>query len=93
MRLDFEWDPNKAEKNLKKHHVSFEEASSVFDDPLSANIEDATHSTKERRFLIIGYSIAHRILLVVYNERGGNIRIISARPATRQEVEIYEEGE
>ena len=91
MGLTFEWDQNKGEANLKKHGVSFEEASEVFNDPLAASIIDTTHSTGERRFIIIGRSIKGRVVLVVYNEWGENIRIISARLATRQEIRIYEE--
>lgn len=92
MPLPFEWDENKARANLKRHGVSFQEASSIFRDLLAASISDTTHSVEESRFLIIGQSDKGRILLVVYIERGENIRIISARHATRREVMIYEEG-
>jgi uncharacterized protein len=91
MGLTFEWDQDKAEANLKKHGISFEEASGVFNDPLAASISDTTHSINESRFIIIGRSIKGRILLVVYNERGEKLRIISARLATRREIRIYEE--
>ncbi|MEN3334018.1 MAG: uncharacterized protein V7641_3383 [Blastocatellia bacterium] len=93
MPLTFEWDEQKAEQNLKKHGVSFQEASEVFSDPLSAIIPDARHSARENRFLAIGHSISGQILFVVFTEREVRIRIISARPATRGEVRIYEEGE
>ena len=93
MSLTFEWDEQKAEQNLKKHGVSFREASEVFSDPLSAIIPDTTHSARENRFLTIGQSINGQILFVVFTEREERIRIISARPATRGEVRIYEEGE
>jgi uncharacterized protein len=92
MTSPFEWDENKAKANLKKHGVSFQEASSVFYDLSAVSTGDTTHSAEENRFLIIGQSNKLRILLVVYIERGENIRIISARRATRQEVMIYEEG-
>ena len=93
MPLTFEWDEQKAARNLEKHGVSFSEASEVFSDPLSATIPDMTHSEIENRSLAIGQSRHGRTLLVVFTERAGRIRIISARPATRPEVRIYEEGE
>ncbi|HLG17056.1 MAG TPA: BrnT family toxin [Blastocatellia bacterium] len=93
MDLSVEWDDKKAADNLKKHGVSFDEAATVFGDPLAASTADTTHSLDENRFLIIGQSIEPRVLLVVYCEQGDNVRIISARPATRREIEVYEEGE
>lgn len=92
MGLRFEWDREKAKQNLKKHGVSFGEASEVFGDTLAANVADSTHSTYENRFVIVGQTLKRKILLVVYSERGNSNRIISARAATRQEVKIYEEG-
>jgi len=92
MGLTFEWDEKKARKNLKKHGVSFEEAATVFGDPLSLTIDDPLHSKHEKRFVTMGESIRRRILVVVHTERGDNIRIISARVATRRERRIYEEG-
>ena len=92
MALTFEWDEDKADQNLEKHGISFQEASEVFGDPLSAMIADVTHSEREDRFLTIGQSAKGHILLVVFTEREERIRIISARPATRREVGIYEEG-
>jgi uncharacterized protein len=93
MADNFEWDEEKAIKNFSKHGVSFDEASTVFADPFCVTLDDTLHSTEEYRFLAIGYSIVQRLLLVVYTERGYyNIRIISARIATRGEKRIYEQG-
>jgi hypothetical protein len=92
MRVTVEWDNAKARRNIKKHGVSFEEAATVFTDPLSSTIEDPLHSEDEDRFVIIGQSIRGRILVVVHTDRGGKIRIISARVATTHERERYEEG-
>jgi uncharacterized DUF497 family protein len=92
MRVTVEWDSTKARRNLKKHGVSFEEAATVFTDPLSSTIEDPLHSEDEDRFVIIGQSIRGRILVVVHADRGDKIRIISARVATAHEREQYEEG-
>jgi hypothetical protein len=89
----FEWDQEKAEKNIQDHSVSFNEASTVFNDPLSLTIHDPLHSDKEDRFVIIGNSYKNRLLLVVHVERGDKIRIISARKATRKEKKHYEENE
>jgi hypothetical protein len=89
----FEWDQEKAEKNIQNHSVSFNEASTVFNDPLSLTIHDPLHSDKEDRFVIIGNSYKNRLLLVVHVERGDKIRIISARKATRKEKKHYEENE
>ena len=90
MNSEFEWDPDKAISNLEKHGVAFEEAASVFFDPLSATITDPRHSNDENRFVIIGHSILQRILVVVHTDRGDKIRIISARPATSAETRNYE---
>jgi len=93
MGLIFEWDPRKAEENDDKHGVSFEEAATVFGDPLSLTIADPRHSTDEDRFVIIGASLPQRrLLVVVHTERKGRIRIISARVATPRERKTYEEG-
>jgi uncharacterized DUF497 family protein len=92
MGLTFEWDENKARQNLKKHGVSFEEASTVFGDPLSSTIPDPLHSDEEDRFVILGESHCRRLLVVVFAERGDHIRIISARRASRRERREYEEG-
>jgi uncharacterized DUF497 family protein len=90
--LQFEWDPAKAADNLAKHGVSFEEAATVFRDTLSVTGEDPDHSVDEERFVILGVSTSGRLLVVAHTERGHTIRIISARPATRGERKIYEEG-
>ena len=92
MGLTFEWDMNKAEENLKKHGVSFEEAATVFGDPLSLTIDDPLHSVEEERLVTLGQSYKHRIVVVVHVDRGENIRIIGARPATRRERSNYEKG-
>ncbi len=92
MSLTFEWDDDKAEENLKKHGVSFSEASIVFRDLLSMTIPDPLHSDVENRFIIIGESNLQRILVVVHTYREDKIRIISARSATSRERREYEEG-
>ncbi len=92
MRVIVEWDGRKARRNLKKHKVSFEEATTVFSDTLSATIEDPLHSEEEDRFVTIGESIQRRILVVVHTDRGNRVRIISARVATAYERKKYEEG-
>ena len=86
--VEFEWDTNKAESNLEKHGVSFEEAAEVFFDPFYQE-GDATTNDELRDF-ILGYSLSQRLLLVVYVERGLRSRIISSRPATRIERQLYE---
>jgi uncharacterized protein len=92
MSLAFEWDDNKAKQNLKKHGVSFEEASTVFGNPLARTIPDPLHSEEEDRFVNLGESQSRRLLVVVFTERGDKIRIISARVATRRERKDHEEG-
>ncbi len=92
MNVTFEWDRTKAEKNLKKHNVSFDEAATVFTDPLSLTIADPLHSDMEEHVVIIGESIRRRILVVVHIDRGDRIRLISARLATSRERRKYEEG-
>jgi len=92
MALVFKWDENKAKVNLQKHGVSFEEAATVFGDPLSLTIGDPIHSTEEERFVILGYSYRNRMLVITHTERGDTIRIISARRATRQERKTYEKS-
>jgi uncharacterized protein len=90
--MRFEWDSAKAAANLRKHRVSFEEASSVFYDPLAATGPDPDHSVGEQRFVTFGLSSRGRILVVAHADRQDAIRIISARPATVPERRIYEEG-
>ena len=92
MALNFEWDKNKAAQNLRKHGVSFEEAATVFADPLSITIHDPLHSEKEDRFVIVGQSARRVLLVVIHTDRKGNIRIISARKATHIERKKYEEN-
>jgi len=89
--MEFEWDPQKAAKNLSKHKVSFTEAATVFDDPLSVTVADPDHSMEEDRFIIVGQSYRRRLLIVSFAERGDRIRIISARELTRTERRAYEE--
>jgi hypothetical protein len=90
--MPFEWNENKGERNLSKHGVSFEEAKTVFDDPLYVDFYDPDHSEDEERYLIVGESNQGRVLIVSYTERGNSIRLISAREVTRTEREAYEEG-
>jgi uncharacterized protein len=90
--MQFTWDPTKATKNLKNHDVSFEEAQTVFDDPLYVDFFDPDHSEDEERYLVVGKSVEGRLLIVSYTERKDAIRIITARDVTRSEREAYEEG-
>ena len=92
MGLTFEWDKRKAASNRRKHSVTFEEATTVFGDPLSLTVADPLASRGEHRFVIIGLSHKSRLVVVVHTERGDNIRIFSARRATRREKIAYEEG-
>lgn len=92
MTQRFEWDESKAALNLRKHGVSFEEAASVFNDPLAITFEDPDHSVREERLLTFDHSHAVRLLAVIHAERGRAIRIINARRATRHERGIYEQG-
>jgi len=86
----FEWDPQKAIENFAKHKVSFDEASTVFGDPLSGTIPDPEHSIEEPRFITVGLSNASRLLVVVHADREDIVRLISARRATRRERRSYE---
>ena len=91
--MKFEWDPTKATSNVQKHGVSFDEAVTVFKDPLAFIFDDETHSEEEHREIIIGVSALRRMILVCFVERFDDVvRIISARPATRQEIKDYEEN-
>ena len=90
--MQFEWNPKKSAANFRKHGVSFDEAATVFKDDLSLTGDDPEHSLIEERFVTFGVSGAGRLLVVSYTERGDRIRIISARPATRSERKMYEEG-
>jgi hypothetical protein len=93
MTVTVEWDPVKAEINLKKHQVSFEEASTVFDDPLFITFLDVEHSDDEERYITLGLSQRNRLLLIAHTDREEIIRIISARKATKNERRFYEEAE
>ena len=92
MSIRFEWNPNKAAKNLQKHRVSFEEAATVFLDTLSITIADPDHSAEGDRYITFGLSSRLRLLMVAHTEWGERIRIISARELSRQERKDYEEG-
>jgi uncharacterized protein len=93
MTLRFEWDAGKAASNLKKHGVTFDEAGTVFADPLAVIFDDEEHSEDEIREIVIGHSVFQRLLLVSFTERGDDVvRIISARKATNRERRDYEEG-
>jgi hypothetical protein len=90
--MQFAWDEKKAAANLAKHGVSFEEAATVFGDPLSDTFDDPDHSAEERRFVIIGMSEQGRMLIVAHTDDGEIVRLISAREPTRGEREFYEES-
>ena len=92
MALRFGWDPRKAAANKRRHGVTFEEAATAFGDGLSITVADPGHSIEEQRFVLVGRSDAGRILVVSHVERGDEVRLISARLATRRERHDYEEG-
>jgi len=93
MALRFEWDEDKAASNRSKHGVTFDEASTVFADPLAVIFDDEEHSQGEIREVMVGHSVLQRLLLVSFTERGDDlIRIISARQATKRERKDYEKG-
>ena len=92
MSLRFEWDPNKAEANLAKHEISFEEAMTVFADPLARIFPDEEHSVDELREIIIGHSVGQQLILVNFTSIDDRVRIFSARKATRRERKDYEEN-
>ena len=92
MKPDFEWDPEKAEKNLLKHDVHFDEASSIFTDSMFITFLDEEHSTNEERYITIGLSNKGRLLLVAHAEKNDRIRIISARRVTKNEEKFYQEA-
>jgi uncharacterized DUF497 family protein len=91
--VQFEWDPEKAQGNLAKHGVSFDEVASVFGDPLAVTIDDPDHSSGERRFLTTGRAKSERLIVIAHTDRNERVRIISARDATRVERKQYESGE
>jgi len=88
--MRFEWDRDKARGNLDKHKVSFDEAVTLFYDPLAATFDDPEHSVDERRFITVGYSSGGRLLVVSHTDRKGRLRIISARSATAHERKRHE---
>ena len=92
MHASFEWDPLKAKNNLLKHQVTFEEASSIFNDPQFITFLDDEHSTNEERYISIGISNRNRVLMVGHTERKDKVRIISARKAMDNEEKFYQEA-
>ena len=90
--MPYEWDQKKAATNLERHGVSFDEAATVFSDPLYIDFYDPDHSVDEHRYLIMGQSTAGRLLIVSYTERDEVVRLISARELTSIERRAYEEG-
>jgi len=90
--VEFEWDPEKAAANARRRRVSFNEAATVLEDPLSTTFPDEAHSEGEMRSVTVGVSRRGRLLVVAHTERNDTIRIISARRATRREREFYEQG-
>lgn len=92
MKLSFEWDERKAASNLRKHRVSFEEARTIFSDPLLWTFPDEEHSAAEERYVSIGVSAAGKILVAVHTDRAGAVRLISSRRATAAERRFYEKG-
>jgi uncharacterized protein len=90
--MRFEWDPRKAAANLRKHGISFEEATTALRDDLALTGRDPDHSTGGARYITFGVSSQGRLLVVSHTERGGLVRIISARTATKSERKIYEEA-
>jgi uncharacterized DUF497 family protein len=88
--IEFEWDPKKADQNVRKHRIAFTEAATVFGDPLAITAFDPDHSTDEDRFLTVGRSNRGRTMIVAHADRGNAIRIISARELTRTERKDYE---
>ena len=89
--MDFEWDPRKAEINLRKHGVSFTKAGTVFGDDFAITVPDPDHSNDEDRYITIGWSDRRRLLMISHTDRGDRIRIISARELTKVERKEYEE--
>ena len=90
--MNYEWDPKKAEANRRKHGVAFDEAATVFLDPVAVSGPDPDHSLSEQRYITFGFSCLGRLLAVCHTYRPGAIRIITARRASRGERRIYEES-
>jgi uncharacterized DUF497 family protein len=89
--VNFEWDSGKARQNRRKLRISFQEAATVFGDPLALTYQDPDHSMSEQRFITVGMSSAGRVLIVAHVDRNENVRIVSARRATQSERQHYEE--
>lgn len=89
--MNFEWNEEKSAANVAKHGVAFDEAKTIFDDPLYIEFYDPDHSEDEDRFIMIGQSAQNRLLVVSYTDRNDRIRLISAREATRMEKKAYEQ--
>ena len=89
--MELEWNPKKARTNLRKHRISFQEAATVFDDPLAMYYQDPDHSIVEQRYLAIGKSASGRLIHIAFADRAGRIRIIQARKLTKHERQQYEE--
>jgi uncharacterized DUF497 family protein len=90
--MKFEWDINKATTNVKKHGVTFQEAATIFGDPLAITFDAPDHSMKENRYITFGQSLQKRLIVVSHTERGDRTRIINARLMERKERKIYEKG-
>jgi len=90
--MKFEWDPKKATVNVKKHGVTFQEAATIFGDPLAITFDDPDHSMNENRYITFGLSLQKRLIVVSHTERGDRTRIINARLMDRKERRIYEKG-
>ncbi len=90
--MEFEWDDKKAERNLKKHEISFQEAAAVFGDPVAITFNDPDHSIGEHRLLTFGRTITDNLVIVSHTELADTVRIISARQMTNQERKIYEQS-
>jgi uncharacterized DUF497 family protein len=90
--MNFEWDPKKATANVKKHGVTFQEAATIFGDPLAITFDDPDHSLSENRYITFGLSLQKRLIVASHTERGDRTRIINARLMNREERKIYEEG-
>jgi uncharacterized DUF497 family protein len=90
--MKFEWDIKKATTNVKKHGVTFQEAATIFGDPLAITFDDPDHSMKENRYITFGQSLQKRLIVVSHTERGDRTRIVNARLMERKERRIYEKG-
>ena len=90
--LRFEWDTEKAARNMERHQVSFEEAATVLDDPMFITLVDEEHSQDEERYVTLGLSSRGRLLMLAHTDREGQVRIISARQATKKEEQFYAEA-